>query len=275
MVLALMVTKQCNFRCEHCMVDSSKEFSLISPSIVDKYYDMLKIGCPDDVFLLGGEPFLHIDTIENIIEMTKPYCERIVVFSNGTFLLDNSLTERIQKLGVTIRISDDKFHRKSWTPELEQLIQQSEFWIVPKDTEEDMIPVGRAYQEFKHLRYNMGCSLLTGKYGDDYPNGHRYMIMLNGDVNLYCATIQGALANVFEDEKINYYMLVEREKILHNYLMKNVISCIEDTYMAKMCNLCQRYKVTEKNILFDGKVVADNCDYKGYYIDFYEHLKDD
>ena len=92
------------------------------------------------------------------------------------------------------------------------------------------------------------------------------MVMMDGSVNLYCATIEGSLANVFEDKKITYDLLVEREKIFHNYLMKEVIHCQEDTYMGKMCNLCSKYKITEDAIFLNGKKVADTQDYRNFEV---------
>ena len=118
-----------------------------------------------------------------------------------------------------------------------------------------------------------GTGRFTGKYDESYPNHHRYMVMLNGDVNLYCATIEAALANVFEDADITYDLLVEREKALHNYLLTHVIRRAEDTYMAKLCNECPRYKVNGEHIFYDGKAVASVKDYTGYYIDCYERLR--
>jgi organic radical activating enzyme len=262
MVLAIMITKQCNFHCGHCMVDSSYEFSIVGDDIITRFIEMAEEAMPEDVYILGGEPFLHIDTVEKIINAVRKYCKKITVFTNGTFLLNEKLRERVELLDICVRISDDRFHRKSWTESLERKISESGYWVVERSADEDMIPVGRAYEEFKHLKYNMGCSLLTGRYDDEfYPNAHRYMVMMNGDVNLYCATIEGALANVFEDEHITYDLLVKREKILHNYLYKNVIKCEEDTYMALMCNRCSKYKVTEDNIYYEGKVVAMCDDY--------------
>lgn len=202
MVLALMITEQCNFHCGHCMVDSSHEYSCVSEEIISGFLHTLRIGHPDEVYLLGGEPLLHIDVVEKLITQIKPYCKNIMIFTNGTFLLSSRLKQRVKDLGVSIRISDDRFHRAQWSKKLEQEILKSGCLIVRKEADEDMIPVGRAYEEFRHLTYHMGCSLLTGRYDESYPNGHRYMVMLNGDVNLYCATIEGALANVLEDENI-------------------------------------------------------------------------
>jgi len=262
MVLALMVTEQCNFHCGHCMVNSSHEYSCVSEEIIERFLHTLRIGHPDEVYLLGGEPLLHIDVVEKLTAQIKPYCRNIMIFTNGTFLLNSHLKQKVDDLGVSIRISDDRFHRAQWSQKLEQAILTSGCLIARKEADEDMIPVGRAYEEFKHLTYHMGCSLLTGRYDESYPNGHRYMVMLNGDVNLYCATIEGALANVLEEKDVTYDLLVEREKILHNYLMQEVIRCEEDMYMAVMCNRCSRYKVTARHILYEGRIVADTDDYR-------------
>lgn len=254
MILALMMTTQCNFHCSHCMVDSSHEFSWLSDEILEHFYHMLAIGQPDEVYLLGGEVLLHLDEVEEIVLQIKKNCQKIVIFSNGSFVLDKEKVNRINAMNVTIRISDDRFHRESWTPELEERILSSNYMIVSRST--NMIPVGRAYEEFKHLKYNMGCTLITGNYESGYLK--RYMVMLNGDVNLYCPTIEAALANVFEDEDITYDLLVEREKRLHDYLFATVIKSEEDTYMAKLCNQCSRYKVTKDTIYYDGMPISSS-----------------
>lgn len=261
MILALMITEQCNFHCAHCMVNSSYQYSRVSEEVLEKWFKMLEIGKPDAVYIVGGEPFLHIDLVERIVERTKKTCSNIMIFTNGTFLLNEAKKKRIQDMGVIIRISDDRFHRAQWSKKLEDEIEKSRYIVIKKDYDENMIPVGRAYEEFKHLQYSLNCSLLTGCYNTTYKNGHRYMVMMDGKVNLYCATIEGELANVFEDDVITYELLVKREKILHNYLYDNVIKCKEDTYMAKMCNACQKYKVTDDYIYYDGVVVAETSMY--------------
>ena len=262
MVLALMITEQCNFHCGHCMVDSTNEFSCVSNEIIEKWFGMLKIGHPDAVYLLGGEPLLHMDVVEKIVERTKKYCENITIFTNGSFLLNERKREQVEAMNVTIRISSDRYHRMQWSEKLRLAIEESDYLIITKEDDEDMIPVGRAYEEYKHLQYSLDCSLLTGCYDERYKNGHRYMVMLDGSVNLYCATIEGSLANVFGDECITYDLLVEREKILHRFLFKEVIRCKEDTYMAVMCNRCSKYKVTDRYILYENKVIAETKDYR-------------
>lgn len=262
MVLALMLTKQCNFHCGHCMVDSTHEYSCVSDEVIKKWFEMLEKGRPDAVYLLGGEPTLHMDLIQRIVEKTKRYCNNITIFTNGTFLLNEKKKKQVEAMDITIRISNDRYHRIQWNEKLKHAIEESGYLIITKEDDAAMIPVGRAYEEYKHLQYSLDCSLLTGCYDERYKNGHRYMVMMDGSVNLYCATIEGSLANVFEDKCITYDLLVEREKILHNYLFREVIRCKEDTYMAVMCNRCSKYKVTDRYILYENRIVAETKDYR-------------
>lgn len=274
MVLALMITKQCNFHCRHCMVDSTNEESFPREGVVEAFISLCHKWKPEEVYLIGGEVLLKMDIVEQIVEQVRNDTNNITIFSNGSFLLDRDKERRVAELNCTIRISDDRFHREFWSKELKSRIENTTYWVVEKEESEEMIPVGRAYEEFKHLRYNLGCSLLTGFYDERYPNGHRCMVMMNGDVNLYCATIEGALANVFEDDDITWELLVNRERILHNYLAQNVIETVEDTYMAKLCNLCSGFKITSEAVYYRGEKVADAKDYETEYIDLYEKMKE-
>lgn len=262
MILALMLTKQCNFHCGHCMVDSTYEYSCVSGEIIEKWFEILERECPDAVYLLGGEPTLHMDLIQRLVERIKLCCKNITIFTNGSFLLNEKRKKQIEAIEVTIRISNDRYHRMQWSERLRQEIEESGYLVITKEDDATMIPVGRAYEEYKHLQHSLDCSLLTGCYDERYKNGHRYMVMLDGSVNLYCATIEGSLANVFEDECITYDLLVEREKMLHNYLFQEVIHCKEDTYMAVMCNRCSKYKVTDSHILYENQIVAETKDYR-------------
>jgi len=244
------------------MVNSSHEYSFVSNDVIEKFFDILKNNHPEKVYLVGGEVLLHIDRVEEIVKRVRQYCDYVMIFSNGTFLLNPEKEKRVEEMGVIVRISDDRYHRKQWSEELKEKIYASKRYVVKPDdgTLDYIIPVGRAYEAFKESRRIPDCSLYTGIYDERYKNHHRYMIMMNGDVNLYCATVEGALANVFEDD-VTYELMVEREKIFHNYLFKNVILREKDHYMAALCNQCQRYKVTSESILFDGQIVADTKDY--------------
>ena len=275
MILALMISNQCNFHCGHCMVESTHKFNLISQEITERFLDILSDNKADSVYIIGGEPTLHMDYVESLIDRIRKYCEDIVIFTNGSFLLKPALVERIKSWNVRIRISNDRYHRKFWSTELEKLILNSKYQVEERSDDYEMIPVGRAYEEFKNLQYNMGCSLLTGHYDDRYPNHHRCMVMQDGRVNLYCSAIEASLANVFEDMDISYDMLMSREKILHNYLAREVLRSYEDTFMANLCNICSHYKVTSDEILYEGEHVAWTKEYAEGFEDIYEKFRNE
>lgn len=275
MVFAIMISNQCNFRCGHCMVESTPEYNLISDKITDRFIEILSCNHADSVYIIGGEPTLHMDYVERLIKRIREYCQDIVIFTNGSFLLNESKSKRVRDWNVRIRISNDRYHRKFWSPKFEQLIAESGYHVEERPDDYEMIPVGRAYEEFKDLQYNMGCSLLSGFYDERYPNNHRVMVMADGRVNLYCAAIEASLANVFEDKDIDYEMLKQRELILHNYLVREVFTSYKDTFMGKLCNACPHYKVTADEILYDGAHVAWTRDYMDGFEDLYEKFKDE
>lgn len=275
MVYAINISNQCNFHCGHCMVESTRKFNLVSPKVTARFIDIITQNHADSVYIIGGEPMLHLDYVESLIHKVRPMCQDIVIFTNGSFLLNDTISERVRRWGVGIRISNDRYHRKFWTPELKKRIEESGYHVETRADDYEMIPVGRAYQEFKDLQYNMGCSLLSGFYDERYPNNHRCMVMQNGSVNLYCAAIEASLANVFEDQDISYEMLRRREIILHNYLVRQVFTTYSDTFMGKLCNACPHYKVTEKEILYDGVRVAFTKDYADGFEDLYEKFRNE
>lgn len=275
MVLAIMISNQCNFHCGHCMVESTRQFNLISRQVTDRFLEILSLKEADSVYIIGGEPTLHMDYVEQLIGSIREFCNDILIFTNGSFLLNPSLAERVRAWNVRIRISNDRYHRKFWTPALEEAIVNSGYHIEARADDYEMIPVGRAYEEFKDLQYHMGCSLINGRYDERYPNHHRYMVMPDGRVNLYCAAIEASLANVFEDPDICYALLEHRERILHNYLIREVIHSYEDTFMGKLCNECPHYKVTSDEILYKGTHVAWNKDYAEGFEDLYQKFVKD
>lgn len=54
MVLGIMISKQCNFHCGHCMVNSSHKYSWMEDGVLNKFYELVEYNRPDDVYILGG-----------------------------------------------------------------------------------------------------------------------------------------------------------------------------------------------------------------------------
>ena len=73
MVLGIMISKQCNFHCGHCMVNSSHKYSWMEDGVLNKFYELVEYNRPDDVYILGGAPLLHIEIIEENEKMENIY----------------------------------------------------------------------------------------------------------------------------------------------------------------------------------------------------------
>ena len=100
MKIGLMLTSSCNFQCRHCMVDSIRQESIADRSVIERFYEIVRWNQPDMVCIVGGEPFLYLDVIEEIVGNLREICHHFLIYSNGTFLLDEKKRERIKNLGV-------------------------------------------------------------------------------------------------------------------------------------------------------------------------------
>jgi radical SAM protein with 4Fe4S-binding SPASM domain len=102
----LYVTRRCNLKCRHCLLDcdpnSRKELS------TQEFKDILDVAKEmgvDHLFLTGGEPFLRSDVFD-LIEYAKEELNlSVVVLTNGTLLSAKDI-ERLGKFeGLTIQVS--------------------------------------------------------------------------------------------------------------------------------------------------------------------------
>ncbi len=258
LTLGILITRQCNFSCGHCMLSCTGNQSLISHPVLMRFFEIVGRLRPNTVSILGGEPSLFIDTVEEIVKHVKPYCREIRMLSNGSFLLNTEKEKRIRNMDIIVRITDDEYHRQWWPNGFEEKLYSSGYTIVRHNFGSDMFPVGRASEKYKYCSYSMPCTLLLGSMAEERDNERRIMIQMDGGANLYCPTLEATLANVFEDE-ITYELLTKREKILRNYLFSKVIKNPSDLYVNKTCNECPNYRVTRNYIYYMDKKVAD-CD---------------
>lgn len=178
-------------------------------------------------------------------------CETLT--SNGTFLLDEQKRERVKSMGVQIRLSRTDFHKEFWTPEIEKLINSSDYIKIDGlDGRADVFPRGRALKNKVYNDYPCPCSLITQDY-DSFYHSHRILIMPDGSVNIWCPCMSLELANVLTDKEVTHDLLVEREKLLRGYLES--VNMIYDS-MEFMCNqVCDRFKVTNKGIFRDDELM--------------------
>lgn len=218
MKIGLMLTSSCNFQCRHCMVDSIRQESIADRSVIERFYEIVRWNQPDMVCIVGGEPFLYLDVIEEIVGNLREICHHFLIYSNGTFLLDEKKRERIKNLGVQVRISKTKFHKDFWNEEIEQLINRSPYWKVDLMADDIRIfPRGRALSNNVYQDQICPCSLITQEYHGKW-HSDRFLVMQDGSVNIWCPCMSLELANVFKDSIITHDLLVEREKHLRGYL---------------------------------------------------------
>ena len=255
MKIGLMLTSSCNFQCRHCMVDSVNQKSVADRIVIKRFYEIVRYNKPDTVCIVGGEPLLYLDFVEEIVKTLKAVCDSFLVYSNGSFLLDENKRNRVRDLGIQVRISKTKFHKDFWNEDIEKLINDSPYWKVDLMKDDIKIfPRGRALSNNVYQDQICPCSLITQEYHGKW-HSDRFLVMQDGSVNIWCPCMSLELANVFKDSIITHDLLVEREKHLRGYLSS--VNMIHDS-MLFMCNeVCDRFKVTKDCIFRDGELMKN------------------
>ncbi len=254
MKIGLMYTNRCNFQCKHCMVDSKQEdYDTVSNKVVDKFLEIVAYNKPEQVCIVGGEPLLFIEQIENLVEHIRKYSDDVLIYSNGTFLLDEKKRERVKALGVQVRISKTIYHKDFWNEEIEQLINDSPYWRIELlDKNIAIFPRGRALTNNIYKDQSCPCSLMNEVYHGKW-HSDRFLVMQDGSVNIWCPCMSLELANVFQDDTITHDLLVERECKLREFLKE--VNMLHDS-MLFMCNdVCNHFKVTKDGIFRDEELM--------------------
>lgn len=253
MKIGIMLTSSCNFQCKHCMVDATLDSNLVSDEVLERFYEIVRYNKPDTVCILGGEPLLFLDKIEEIITKLKGVCYNFLVYSNGSFLLDKNKRERVKELGMQVRISKDRFHKDFWTPELERLIDECNYWKVEiLDDKARIFPRGRALSNNVYTDQVCPCSLVNTKY-KGYWFSDRFLVMQDGSVNIWCSCMSLELANIFNDTIITHDLLVEREALLREYLIS--VNMFNDNMLFMCNNVCNSFKVTKEGVFRDNELM--------------------
>lgn len=253
MTIGFSLTHSCNFQCSHCLVSSTLEKNIASDEVINRFYEIVRYNKPDTICIVGGEPLLFIDKVEEIVNNVKNICNNIIIFSNGTFLLDEVKRERVKNLKVEVRISKTEFHKEFWNNEIQNLIDNSPYWKIEGLNREIVVfPRGRALKNKVYKNYSCPCSLVTREYNKFY-HSNRILIMQDGSVNIWCPCMPLELANIFIDDTITHDLLVSRENLLREFLIENNLLKSD---MLFMCNeICNNFKVT-KNGIYKNNVLV-------------------
>lgn len=111
--LCLEITRRCNLKCMHCLRGDSENKDMSNDILNNIFSDISSIRRLD---LMGGEPLLAPNVIENLIKIINERKIKIDVISfttNGTVMSQRHV-ELLQQLkniaNLDVRLSHDKFH---------------------------------------------------------------------------------------------------------------------------------------------------------------------
>lgn len=124
LVIELLITRKCNYRCRHCMYDCSPEDSSIymSDEILSKVKQQVdflnNIGIPTCINIIGGEPTINFSKFEHIFKEIEKWDTFITIGTNAWWLdkpvlvdrFFNLVSKRVQEKRIIVRLSEDDFH---------------------------------------------------------------------------------------------------------------------------------------------------------------------
>lgn len=118
--LSLIVTRNCNLRCKHCLRGENADFYIKDEVIESTFSKIDRIKC---LIFSGGEPFFSkeslakINKIIDVIEKNKVEIDCFQIITNGTIYNEEieKILERLSYLTKKnpynmVLISDDKYH---------------------------------------------------------------------------------------------------------------------------------------------------------------------
>jgi len=123
-LIELLITRKCNYRCKHCMYDcspddSSEYMSDETLGKIKKQIDFLnKMGLPTCINLIGGEPTINFSKFEHIFREVETWNTFITIGTNAWWLdkpvlvdrFFKLISKRVQEKRIIIRLSDDDYH---------------------------------------------------------------------------------------------------------------------------------------------------------------------
>lgn len=123
--MLIKITNKCSLGCSHCMNDSIPYGSHMTEDIFIKALEIHnKYDSSRMLIISGGEPFEHPDIFKFLQKAKESKPLIIRVFSNGSFLDDDVVLNRVIELGVQVNITNVKeFYPKA----LQKIITNNNF----------------------------------------------------------------------------------------------------------------------------------------------------
>lgn len=93
--MIISITQHCNLKCPHCMQNASPvRQQFMSEETFERAVDLAKFLGARTVTISGGEPTTHPKLFE-FLEKLNDYAGAITIASNGTFLQDHQLVDKL------------------------------------------------------------------------------------------------------------------------------------------------------------------------------------
>lgn len=105
--MLIRITECCRMGCSHCMIDATPKGQHMSFEMFEK---AIRFSETDFLLIIsGGEPLEHPNFFEfaQMIKKSKFNQKMVTILSNGMFLEDEELRERVLDLGFSIQITND------------------------------------------------------------------------------------------------------------------------------------------------------------------------
>lgn len=106
--MLLRITEKCHGKCSHCMINASPEGEHMSMDTFYKSLEFIERQDPLCLIISGGEPTEHPNVCEMVNAAKRSGRMDVTLVSNGHFLFNQALTEKILELGVKVQITYDK-----------------------------------------------------------------------------------------------------------------------------------------------------------------------
>lgn len=104
--MLVTITEKCNMGCSHCMDNANPDGQHMTIQTYVRVLGYLQRLNMPIIMISGGEPTLHPNIIE-MIKMAQITGIKILLLSNGTFLENENLKEKILNLDIMIQITND------------------------------------------------------------------------------------------------------------------------------------------------------------------------
>jgi MoaA/NifB/PqqE/SkfB family radical SAM enzyme len=110
--MLVRITNSCRMGCSHCMIDATSEGQHMSIEMFGRVLEFIKKNNFMAVMISGGEPLDHPDFF-TIANMAKESGLVSLILSNGMFLEDAELRDKVLSLGMSIQVTnDERFYPK-------------------------------------------------------------------------------------------------------------------------------------------------------------------